>query len=72
MRQVTRETYKKTQLTAYKEGECKCGKYRRRQKTFWGMSNPFNNWKSPQDLRKSLQKDIKVWKKEPITCKDCE
>jgi hypothetical protein len=64
------------EMTGYKSGKCKCGKHRRRQKTFSQTINPFNKNaegmpKSREEIYQELKETIAKWKKEPITCEDC-
>lgn len=64
-----------------KKGKCGCGKIRTRVGDFWQTINPLNvhkrgpskgQTKTRADILKELDRDVKRWMKEPVTCKNCE
>lgn len=62
---------------AFKSGKCKCGKHRRRQRTFVMTVNPFNrnpdgSVKTPYEVIEDLRRVSESWRNEPITCEDCD
>lgn len=69
--------FDKVEYQAFKVGQCKCGKTRRRQKTFWQTQNPFNKnkkgkIKTRDEIYDELIKEAQAWGREPIICDNCE
>jgi hypothetical protein len=69
--------FQELKVYGQKSGKCGCGKRRARSITLYQTLNPFNRnkkgeIKTREEIYEELKVDLESWKKEPITCKDCE
>lgn len=74
---MTTTYYRDVKQYATKRGLCGCGKTRERTKLFYQTLNPFNrnvagNVKTAGEIRTELIDEIAAWRKEPITCRQCD
>lgn len=71
-----RITFEEVHIYASKSGKCGCGKRRTRRRKFDQTINPWNRnaagfKKSRAEIFVELEKEVKRWRAEPITCDGC-
>ena len=70
---MTTQNYKPISITAYKTGRCPiCGKRYKAQKRFWQTSNPFNNYKSREQILNENHLEAEKWRSEDYVHDKCK
>jgi hypothetical protein len=74
---MPRITFDEISVYGQKSGKCGCGKQRTRRQKFWMTESPFNrnedgSVRTRPQIYEALAQQVAAWKREPITCADCE